>query len=94
MSMVGELTFFLGLQITQLDSGNFLSQSKHARELVKKFRLDSTMHSKATMSMSTKLCKDTSRKDVEYMFHMSMIGSLLYLIGNCLDISFNVGVYG
>ena len=41
MSMIGELTHFLGLQIRQQDSGIFLSQSKYAKNLVKKFGLES-----------------------------------------------------
>ena len=42
MSMVGELTYFLGFQVKQLKDGIFLSQSKYANELVKKFGLEST----------------------------------------------------
>ena len=42
MSMIGELTHFLRLQFRQQDSGIFLSQSKHAKNLVKKFGLKST----------------------------------------------------
>ena len=50
MSIVGELTFFLGLQIKQLENGIFLSQSKYIRELVcKKFGLESTKHFKTPM---------------------------------------------
>lgn len=44
MSMVGELTYFLGFQVKQLKDGIFLSQSKYAKELVKKFGLESTKH--------------------------------------------------
>ena len=50
MSIVGELTFFLGLQIKQLENGIFLSQSKYTRELVcKKFGFESTKHFKTPM---------------------------------------------
>ena len=65
MSMVGELNFFLGLQIGQLKDGIFLSQSKYARELVKKFGLEFFKHSRTPMSTTIKLSKDASRKDVE-----------------------------
>ena len=65
MSIAGELNFLLGLQIKQLKNGIFLSQSKYARELVKKFGLESTKHSKTPMSTTTKLCKDISEKDAE-----------------------------
>lgn len=69
----------------------FLSKSKYARELVKKFGLTSTKHFKTPMSTTTKLCKDTFGKDVEQKLYKSMIGSLLYLIAIFLYISFSVG---
>jgi hypothetical protein len=37
MSMVGELSYFLGLQIKQLKNGTFVSQSKYIKDMVKKF---------------------------------------------------------
>ena len=46
MSMVGELSFFLGLQTKQTESGVFISQPKYARELLKKFRMISSKHSR------------------------------------------------
>ena len=49
MSMVGQLTFFLGLQIRQLKDRTFFSQSKYAKELVKKFSLKSSKHSRTLM---------------------------------------------
>ena len=94
MSMVGGLNFSLELQIRQLkDDIFFLSQSKYAKELVKKFGLESTKHSRTTMSTTTKFCKDTSRKDVEQKLYRSIIRSLLYLIVSCPNISFSVDTY-
>ena len=54
MSMVGEQTFFLGLHIRQWKDEIFLSQSKYARELVKKIGLESSKHSKTPMNTITK----------------------------------------
>ena len=65
MSMIVELTFFLGLQIRQLKDRIFFSQFKYARELVKKFGLESTKHFKTPISTTMKLNNDTSIKDVE-----------------------------
>ena len=90
MSIVGKLSFFLVLQIKQLKYGIFLSQSKYARELVNKFGLESTKHSRTPMTTTTKLSKDTFRKDVEQKPYRSMIGSLLYTTMSHLDISFSV----
>ena len=44
MSMMGELSYFLGLQVTQTDKGIFISQSKYARDLVNKFELKNAKH--------------------------------------------------
>ena len=58
MSMVGELNMFLGLQIKQLDSGMFVSQTKYAKNMLKRFNLDSAKHARTPMSSSNKLSKD------------------------------------
>ena len=63
--MVDELTFFIWLQIRQLKDEIFFSQSKYARELVKKFIFESLKQSKTPMSTTTKFSKDASGNDVE-----------------------------
>ena len=92
MSMIGELTHFLGLQICQQDSGIFLSQSKYAKNLVKKFDLESTSSVRTPMSPNVKLTVDLLRKNVDPSLYRSMIGSLLYLIASRPDISYSVGM--
>ena len=92
MSMIWELTHFLGLQICQQDSGIFLSQSKYAKNLVKKFGLESTSSVRTPMSPNVKLIIDLLGKSVDSSIYRSMIGSLLYLTVSRPDISYNVGV--
>ena len=65
MSMIRELTHFLGLQIHQKDSSIFLSQSKYARNLVKKFGLESTSSVRTPMSPNVKLIVDLLGKSVD-----------------------------
>ncbi|KAI9170202.1 hypothetical protein LWI28_024289 [Acer negundo] len=65
MSMVGELNFFLGLQIKQMHDEIFISQAKYAKSLVKKFSLENAKHCDTPMSTTLKLSKDASGKDVE-----------------------------
>ena len=89
--MVGQLTFFLGLQIRQLKDRTFFSQSKYAKELVKKFSLKSSKHSRTLISTTIKFRKDAFRKGVEQMLYRSIIRSLLYLIAHRSNILFNVG---
>ena len=92
MSMVRELTFFLGLQVKQKKEGIFVSQEKYARNIVKKFGLDSKKHAFTPMSSSTKLNVDSSRVEVSPTLYRSIIGSLLYLATSRPDIAFSVGI--
>ena len=91
MSMIGELTHFLGLQIHQLDSGIFLSQSKYAKNLVKKFGLESASSIRTLISPNVKLTVDLLGKSVDPSLYRSMIDSLLYLTARKPDISYSVG---
>ncbi|XP_022868004.1 uncharacterized protein LOC111387663 [Olea europaea var. sylvestris] len=92
MSMVGELSYFLGLQVKQSDYGLFNSQSKYAKDLVKRFGLDSKKYTRTPMSTSAKLGHDPIGRSVDQTLYRSMIGSLLYLTASRPDIAFSVGV--
>ncbi|GKE22361.1 retrovirus-related pol polyprotein from transposon TNT 1-94, partial [Tanacetum coccineum] len=87
MSMMGELKFFLGLQVHQSPRGIFISQSQYAIELLKKHGLDECV------SMSTPM--ETERLDAhlqgtptDQITYRRMIGGLMYLTTSCLDIAF------
>ena len=92
MSIIGELTHFLGSQIRQEDSSIFLSQFKYAKNLVKRFGLESTSSVRTPMSPNVKLTVDLLGKSVDPSLYISMIGSLLYLTTSRPDISYSVGV--
>ncbi|CAM8948118.1 unnamed protein product [Rhodiola kirilowii] len=44
MSMVGRMTYFLGLPVKQKSDGILISQSKYAKNLIKKFKLEKATH--------------------------------------------------
>jgi hypothetical protein len=92
MSMIVELTCFLGLQVKQTVEGIFISQSKYAKDLVKQFDLDGKSHARTPMSTSVKINADLIGKQVDPTLYRSMIGSLLYLTANWPGIAFSVGV--
>ena len=92
ISMIGKLTHFLGLQIHQQDLGIFLSQSKYAKNLVKKFGLESASSVRTPISSNVKLTVDLLGKSVDPSLYRSMIGSFLYLTASRPDISYSVGV--
>lgn len=90
MSMVGELNNFLGLQIKQVKDGVFLSQSKYAKSIVKRFGLENAKHMRTPMSSSEKLSIDEASIEVDPTLYSSMIGTLLYLTSNRPNIMFSV----
>ena len=92
MSMVGELTYFLGLQIKQTDTGIYINQAKYARNLVKWFGHEKAAHARTPMVTNTKLRNDPSGQSGDITLYRSTIGSLLYLIASQPDIAFSVGV--
>ncbi|GJX11842.1 retrovirus-related pol polyprotein from transposon TNT 1-94 [Tanacetum coccineum] len=90
MSMMGELNFFLGLQIKQMEDGIFFNQSKYIKEMLKKFGLEDSKPMKTPMSSDTKLTKDKECESVDSTKYRGMIGSLLYLTASRPDIMFSV----
>ena len=92
MSMVGELTYFLGLQVKQTDSGIYINQEKYARNLVKRFGLEKASHARTPMVANAKLTNNPLGESIDVTLYGSMIGCLLYLIASHPDIAFSVGV--
>ncbi|KAK6151739.1 hypothetical protein DH2020_014374 [Rehmannia glutinosa] len=92
MSMMGELTFFLGLQVKQLKDGTFISQTKYTKELMKKFGMEEKSSVKILMNTSTKKYMDADGKAIDQTRYRALIGSLLYLTASMPDITFAVGV--
>ena len=90
MSMMGELNFFLGLQIKQMEDGIFFNQSKYIKEMLKKFGLEESKPMKTPMSSDTKLTKEEACESVDSTKYRGMIGSLLYLTASRPDIMFSV----
>ncbi|XP_050897277.1 uncharacterized mitochondrial protein AtMg00810-like [Lathyrus oleraceus] len=92
MGLVGELTCFLGLQVKQMDDSILISQSKHAKNIVKKFGMENASHKMTPAPTHLKLSKDEKGVDVDQSRYRNMIGSLLYLTASRPDITFVVGV--
>src|SRR3954464_8861108 len=90
MSMMGELKFFLGLQIRQQRNGTFISQDKYLKECLKKFGMQDCKGIKTTMPTNGHLGPDENGKDYNQKVYRSMIGSLLYLCASRPDIMLRV----
>ncbi|GJX40266.1 retrovirus-related pol polyprotein from transposon TNT 1-94 [Tanacetum coccineum] len=90
MSMMGQISFFLGLQISQNPRGIFINQSKYANEILKKFDIHKSDPVDTPMVEGTKLDEDLSGTLVDQTKYHSMIGSLVYLTANRPDLIFAV----
>ncbi|GKA11943.1 putative ribonuclease H-like domain-containing protein [Tanacetum coccineum] len=90
MSSMGELTFFLGLQVKQKEDGIFLSQDKYVAEILKKFDFKNVKTASTPIETQKPLVKDKEAADVDVHLYRSMIGSLMYLTASRPDIMFAV----
>jgi hypothetical protein len=90
MSMMGELTFFLGIQVKQMKQGTFVHQAKYTNDLMKKFNMAELKPVSTPMSSAASLGPDEDGEDVDQGEYRSMIGSLLYLTVTRPDIQFIV----
>ncbi|GJU87198.1 putative ribonuclease H-like domain-containing protein [Tanacetum coccineum] len=90
MSSMGELTFFLGLQVMQRDDGIFISQDKYVADILKKFDFVTVKIASTLIETNKALLKDEEAEDVDVHLYRSMIGSLMYLTASRPDIMFAV----
>ncbi|WJX88387.1 hypothetical protein P8452_70484 [Trifolium repens] len=90
MSMMGELKFFLGIQINQGKDGTYIHQSKYTKELLKKFNLDDCKIMSTPMHPTSSLSKEEIGSKVDQKLYRGMIGSLLYLTASRPDILYSV----
>ncbi|GJY71937.1 putative ribonuclease H-like domain-containing protein [Tanacetum coccineum] len=90
ISSMGELTFFLGLQVKQKDDGIFISQDKYVADILKKFDFATVKTASTPIETNKALLKDEEAEDVDVHLYRSMIGSLMYLTASRPDIIFPV----
>jgi hypothetical protein len=78
MSMMGELQFFLGLQIKQSKEGTFVHQAKYTKDIVRKFKMEDSKAMATPLSTTTALDADEEGEHVDHIQYWSMIRSVLY----------------
>jgi hypothetical protein len=88
MSMKGELTIFLGIQVKQMKQGTVVHQAKYTKDLMKKFNMAELKPVSTLMSTATSLGPDEDGEVVDQRDYKRMIGSLLYLTATRPDIQF------
>jgi hypothetical protein len=88
MSMMRELTFFLGIQVKQIKQGTLVHQAKYTKDLMKKFNMVELKPVSTLMSTATSLGLDEDGEAVDQREYRSMIGSLQCLMVTQSDIQF------
>jgi len=94
MSLLYELTYFLGLQVQQTKDGIFLSQTKYLKQILKKYGMEDSKPVCTPMVTGCSLNSNDESPTVNQPTYRSMIGSFLYLIGTRPDIMHAVGIVG
>jgi hypothetical protein len=90
MSMMGELQYFLGLQINQVKDGTFVHQTKYTKDMLRKFQMQDVKPMSTPMGSTATLDADEDGEPLDQREYRSMIGSLLYLTATRPDIQFSV----
>ncbi|GJU74894.1 retrovirus-related pol polyprotein from transposon TNT 1-94 [Tanacetum coccineum] len=85
MSMMGKISFFLGLQISQSPRGIFINQSKYALESLKKYGFDTCDPVDTPMVEKSKLDEDKEGKAIDPSYYRGMIDTLLYLTARTVN---------
>ncbi|GJU35166.1 putative ribonuclease H-like domain-containing protein [Tanacetum coccineum] len=93
MSSMGELIFFLGLQVQQKKDDIFISQDKYVGDILKKFRFIEVKTASTPIETQKPLLKDKDGEEVDVHMYRSMIGSLMYCTSSRPDIMFAVCAY-
>jgi hypothetical protein len=89
MSMIRELSYFLGFQIKQLKNRTFVSQGKYIKDMLKKFGMSDSKSISTPMGINGNLDSDASGNMVDQNLYWSMIGSLYYVTASRLDVIFS-----
>ena len=92
MSLMGELNYFIRLQVKQTKDETFISQTKYIKEIIIKFGMESSKALSTPISLTYRLDKDEKGTNIDQKLYRGIIGSLLYLTASRLDILFSICV--
>jgi hypothetical protein len=92
MTDLGEMSYFLGMEVKQKDGDIFICQRKYAKEILKKYNMEDCKSMETPMCQKEKLCKDDGTEQVDETLYRSLIGCLMYLTATRPDILYAVNV--
>ncbi|GKV40993.1 hypothetical protein SLEP1_g48576 [Rubroshorea leprosula] len=88
MSQPWEMSYFLGMEIHQCESGIFVSQHKYALDVLKKFSMDQCKSAPTPLIQNSKLIAEDGYEKTDASIYRSLVGSLLYLTTTRLDLMY------
>ena len=94
ISMIGELSYFLGLQVSQTTIGMFIFQAKHLKYVLKRYGMEDCAPMNTPMTIDYKLSKDDESPSIDETLYRSIIGALLYLTATRPNIMQAEGMVG
>lgn len=86
MTDLGEMSYFLGIEVLQKENEVFICQQKYAKEILKKFKMEDCKSTTTPMNLKEKFCKEDGAKKVDEVLYRSLIGCLMYLTATRPDI--------
>ncbi|KAL6333170.1 hypothetical protein AAG906_028353 [Vitis piasezkii] len=86
MTDLGEMSYFLGMEVHQKQNEIFICQQKYAKEILKKFKMEECKPTSTPMNQKEKFCKEDGAEKVDEGLYRSMIGCLMYLTATRPDI--------
>lgn len=92
MNDLGKMSYFLGMEVQQTNSGIFIHQKKYSFEILKKFCMHNYKSIAVPLALGSKFMKDDGAAKIDCSIYRSLIGSLLYLYATRPDIVFCVSL--
>ena len=92
MADLGLMSYFLGMEVKQSNDGIFICQTKYAKQILKKFHMESCKSTSTPMNLKEKFNKNDGTNKVNEGLYRSLIGCLMYLTTTRFDIAFAVSL--
>ncbi|CAM8990990.1 unnamed protein product [Rhodiola kirilowii] len=92
MTDMGLMSYFLGIEVEQADSGIFISQKKYAKDILKRFKFEGMKAVRTPVAERMEMMKEGTGELVNPTYFKSIVGSLRYLTSTRPDIVYGVGL--
>jgi hypothetical protein len=92
MTDLGLMSYFLGMEVKQSNDGIFICQHKYAKEIVKKFHMESCKSTSTPMNLKEKFSKNDGTNKADEGQYRNLIGCVMYLTATRSDIAFSVSL--